>query len=193
MMNAPHLPAECRALVLFGATGDLARRMLWPSLYALDCDGLLPTNFPLVGAATSVLSSERFIARIKEAILQSANAALFNDVAFSAFATRVRYVSVDVQAPGSLGPIREALSPPVADEKRGIIFYLSTGPHLFGQICVALRDSGLVDQHSRVVIEKPIGTDSISANRTNDRLLPRSLKTRCFASITISARRRCRT
>ncbi|MFN5541310.1 MAG: hypothetical protein ACK499_03280, partial [Betaproteobacteria bacterium] len=53
-MTAPFTEtSECRALVLFGATGDLAKRMLWPSLYALHQDGLLPTGFQLIGAATS--------------------------------------------------------------------------------------------------------------------------------------------
>ena len=167
-MNTQTIPADCRAFVLFGATGDLARRMLWPSLYALHCDGLLPSTFQLIGAATSQLSTAQFIARIKEAIQQSANAALFNDSAFGAFAARVRYVTVDVLVPGGLEPIRTALEPPDAGAKRGIIFYLSTGAQLFGQICLALHDSGLVDEYSRVVIEKPIGADTASAHRTND-------------------------
>ena len=160
MMNALHIPADCRAFVLFGATGDLARRMLWPSLYALDCDGLLPSDFQLIGAATSRLSHEQFLARIKDAVLQSANAALFSDAAFTSFAARVRYVTVDVQASGGLEPMRVALEPLIPDKTRGIIFYLSTGPQLFGQICLALRDSGMVDQYSRIVIEKPIGSDT---------------------------------
>lgn len=167
-MKMPSIPADCRAFVLFGATGDLARRMLWPSSYALDCDGLLPEKFQLIGAATSQLTREQFAARVKDAILQSANATLFDDAAFGAFISRVSYVTVDVQAPHGLEPIRATLSSTKADEKRGIIFYLSTGPQLFGQIYLALRDSGMVDQFSRVVVEKPIGADTASANRTNE-------------------------
>ena len=82
MTTKASLP-ECRALVLFGATGDLAKRMLWPSLYALDCDGLLPKQFQLVGAATSVLSDEAFITKVKESIQNSANAKLFDDAGFA--------------------------------------------------------------------------------------------------------------
>ena len=166
-MNAPLLPADCRAFVLFGATGDLARRMLWPSLYALHCDGLLPSQFQLIGAATSKLSNEQFIARVKEAILTSANAALFDEAVFTAFAKRIAYVTVDVSVPGGLEPIRDVLEPP-ATVGSGVIYYLSTGPQLFGPICLALRDSKLVDQFSRLVVEKPIGSDMASANVTND-------------------------
>ena len=105
-MSALPLPVDCRAFVLFGATGDLARRMLWPSLYALHCDGLLPSKFQLIGAATSKLSNEQFIARVKEAILTSANAALFDEADFTTFAKRIAYVTVDVTAADGLEPIR---------------------------------------------------------------------------------------
>lgn len=156
--------SDCRAFVLFGATGDLARRMLWPSLYALDCDGLLPGSFQLIGAATSKLSDGEFVARVREAIRTSANGALFEEAKFATFAKRIRYVPVDIAAPGGLAPIAEALRP----GHGGVIFYLSTGPQLFGPICTALRDSGLVDAASRLVVEKPIGTDTASARQVND-------------------------
>src|SRR5205807_321845 len=60
--------ADAGRLVLFGATGDLARRMLWPSLYALDLDGLLPRDFRIVGAAHSRWSPEQFQAKVRAAI-----------------------------------------------------------------------------------------------------------------------------
>ena len=97
--------------MLFGATGDLAKRMLWPSLYALDRDGLLPKNFQLIGAATSALSEDAFIAKVRDAIQTSANAALMDETFFATFAKRIRYVTVDVQAAGGLEPIKRALSP----------------------------------------------------------------------------------
>ncbi|MBI3715275.1 MAG: glucose-6-phosphate dehydrogenase [Betaproteobacteria bacterium] len=154
---------DCRALVLFGATGDLAKRMLWPSLYALDRDGLLPENFQLLGAATSDLTDIAFVAKVRDAILQSANAKLFDETAFEAFARRIRYVPVNVLAGGGLAPIQNALRPGTG----GVIFYLSTAPKLFGPICLALRDCGLVDRESRLIVEKPIGTDIESAREVN--------------------------
>ena len=162
MSNA--LPPECRALVLFGATGDLAKRMLWPSLYALDHDGVLPKKFQLIGAATSVLSHEAFIAKVKESIQTSANAKLYDDTFFATFAARIQYVTVDVKAVGGLDSIKNIL---IAGEG-GVMFYLSTGPQLFGPICLALRDAGLVDKQSRITIEKPIGTNADTAREVND-------------------------
>lgn len=155
---------DCRALVLFGATGDLAKRMLWPSIYALYCDGLLPAQFQLIGAATSSVANDEFIARVQEAIKRSANAKLFDAARFAAFAEKITYVRVDVNAPDGLAPIRNALHPSAG----GVIYYLSTGPQLFGPICGALKASGLVDTESRIVIEKPIGTNAETAREVNE-------------------------
>ena len=155
---------DCGRLVLFGATGDLARRMLWPSLYALDHDGLLPADFRLIGAAHSQWSDEDFRARVRDAIRSSANAALLDEASFERFAGRIAYVSVDAQKPGGLQPLATALGN--ADE-RPTAFYLSTAPSLFGPICRALAASGLVRGNDRVVVEKPIGTDVASARETN--------------------------
>ncbi|MBL8513494.1 MAG: glucose-6-phosphate dehydrogenase [Betaproteobacteria bacterium] len=154
-----------RALVLFGATGDLAKRMLWPSLYALDCDGQLPSTFQLVGAATSALDRDAFIAKVKESIQSSANASMFDEAKFAAFAERVHYVAVNAEAQNGMEPIRIALGGNVTG---GVIYYLSTGPQLFGPICLALKAQGLVDGDSRIVIEKPIGTDTKTALKVNE-------------------------
>ena len=168
MTSNTSLP-ECRALVLFGATGDLAKRMLWPSLYALDRDGLLPKKFQLIGAATSTLSDDAFIAKVMEAIQVSANTNLFDDVAFAAFAARIRYVAVNVQESGGLEPIKRLLQSGGPDDG-GVMYYLSTGPQLFGPICLALRDAGLVDKLSRIIVEKPIGTDTATARKVNEEI-----------------------
>jgi glucose-6-phosphate 1-dehydrogenase len=160
----PELPLGSRALVMFGATGDLARRMLWPSLYALHVDGLLPEGFALIGAAHSEQSTQSFVARVREAVQGSANAALYDEDAFAAFARRIRYVSVDAQTAQGLAPLRGALGADAA----GTIFYLSTPPQLIGPICSALRECGLVDGDSRVVVEKPVGTSVESAMATNE-------------------------
>src|SRR5215471_2239386 len=155
---------DCGRLVLFGATGDLARRMLWPSLYALDHDGLLPAEFRVIGAAHSQWSDEDFRAKVRDAIRGSANAALFDEACFERFTRRIAYVSVDAQKAGGLQPLGAALA---NADARPTAFYLSTAPQLFGPICRALGESGIVRGNDRVVVEKPIGTDVASARETN--------------------------
>jgi len=156
----------CRALVLFGATGDLARRMLWPSLYALHKEGLLPGAMQLVGAARQPLAAAEFVQRVRESIRASANAALYDDATFEAFARRIRYTAVTVGEAHGL----DALGPAIAPGPGGIIYYLSTGPDLFGTIALGLHAAGLVDEHSRIVVEKPIGHDAASAEAVNHAL-----------------------
>jgi glucose-6-phosphate 1-dehydrogenase len=158
---------DCRALVLFGATGDLAKRMLWPSLYALHCDNLLPSPYALIGAATTTLDDAAFIAKVRESVQSSANANLYDETRFAAFAQRIRYTAVNVEAPGGLEPIRQVLSESSVGTG-GVMYYLSTGPQLFGPICLALKAHGLVDDQSRIIIEKPIGTDTASARKVNE-------------------------
>src|ERR1700741_4288621 len=99
----------CRALVLFGATGDLARRMLWPSLYALHKENLLPTAMQLVGPARHAVTHAEFVERVREAVRTSANAALYDDTTFAAFASRIRYAAVDIGETRGLEPLRAAL------------------------------------------------------------------------------------
>ncbi|MFM7460195.1 MAG: hypothetical protein ACKO15_05090, partial [Burkholderiales bacterium] len=165
MTASPSVTApECGALVLFGATGDLAKRMLWPSLYALDTDGLLPKAFQLIGAATSKQTDDEFRQKVRDAICTSANASLFDEAMFAAFAARICYVTVDIQSLGGLDSVKNALKP----GEGGVMYYLSTGPQLFGPICLALRDAGLIDRHSRITIEKPIGTNSKTAHEVNE-------------------------
>jgi len=158
-----HHATPCRSMVLFGATGDLARRMLWPSLYALHHDGLLPDQFALIGAAQSKHEPAKFIELVRDAVLRSANASLFDEAKFASFVARVSYVSINASSDSGLQPLRDALSP----HEGGTIFYLSTSPHMFAPICRALAGWG-THPDSRVVVEKPIGTDEASAEAVNE-------------------------
>jgi glucose-6-phosphate 1-dehydrogenase len=159
--GVPH----CSAVVLFGATGDLARRMLWPSLYALHCDGILPEGMRVIGTAQSAWSREAFLARVREAIAASANAPVLEDSLFASFSERVHYCAADAAAAGGLAGVRDLLRGAAPGP---VIFYLSTSPHLFEPICRALREQGLADGDSRVIVEKPLGSDLASARRINE-------------------------
>ena len=138
--------------------------MLWPSLFALHAERLLPDAMRLVGAARKPIAREDFIEHVRGAIRSSANAALYEEAAFDSFAQRIRYVAVAVGEEHGLDTIGPAL-PACAG---GVIFYLATGPDLFAPICRDLRAAGLADEQSRVVVEKPIGSDSASAEAVNE-------------------------
>ncbi|WP_295718347.1 glucose-6-phosphate dehydrogenase [uncultured Halovibrio sp.] len=135
-------------LVLFGAAGDLARRRLVPSLYALWCDGALPEHWQLVGVSRSARTRDEWRAELVDA--------LEGHVA-DEFLAHVDYVSADATDPGALGRLRGSL------DGQHCIFYLATRADLYAGITQALDEAGLVSGQSRIVLEKPIGLDYASA------------------------------
>jgi glucose-6-phosphate 1-dehydrogenase len=155
---------SAEVIVIVGATGDLAQRMLFPSLYFLDVEGLLPAEFRIIGAARSGHSREAFLDIVEESVRQRADG-FFDAAAWASFARRVTYCVVDASKPetfDNLCPLLESTGP--------VIFYLSTSPNLYAAISANLRAAGLVRDTSRVIVEKPIGHDLASCQVINDAL-----------------------
>jgi glucose-6-phosphate 1-dehydrogenase len=153
-----------RAIVIFGATGDLSLRMLLPSLYFLEAERLLPPDFAVIGAARGELSDDAFRAKAEAAIRARAGGG-WNAEAWSRLAARLGYRAVDAEAPESFDGLAARVGP-----VRETIFYLSTSPSLYAGICAGLARAGLAGPESRVVVEKPIGHDLESSRRINDAL-----------------------
>lgn len=146
-------------LVLFGATGDLAERMLFPSLAALERDGLLPADLKVVAVSRKAMSTADFRTWLLETIRHPSG--LAGD-ALQRFVDRVRYVGIDATDPAQMAQVCDVLG-----EGRDRLFYLSTSPSLYGPICAALKAAGLVTEGARVVLEKPIGKDLASSRAVN--------------------------
>ncbi|ASR44219.1 glucose-6-phosphate dehydrogenase [Xanthomonas citri pv. mangiferaeindicae] len=139
-------------LLLFGATGDLAQRYLFPSLLHLLRDRLLPADFRVVAIARSEHDDESFRGWLRERLGDDYEAATLDELL-----RRVRYVPADLSDPEAMA---QALSP-FAD--RPAVSYLSTPPNLFASACRGLKAAGLLEPPSRLVLEKPIGHDLASA------------------------------
>ncbi len=162
------------AIVIFGATGDLARRMLFPSLYFLDADGLLPPDLRIVGAARSPMRDSDFRADVEKAVRARSEEPLQPDV-WKRFASRLRYCGGDAAAPdtyGCLGGLLEG-----AEER---VFYLSTSPALYGTIVRGLAGADLANGASRIIVEKPIGRDRASCDAINSELAEHFSEDRIF-------------
>ena len=153
-----------RAIAIFGATGDLALRMLYPSLYFLEGDGLLPDGLAIIGCARSKLADAEFAARAETAVRERAGKD-FSQSLWSRFKARIAYRAVDAGAPDSFAALK-ALLPPGTET----IFYYSTSPDFYAAISANLKASGLVNDSCRVIVEKPIGHDLQSCNAINDAL-----------------------
>lgn len=162
------------AIVIFGATGDLARRMLFPSLYFLDADGLLPADLRIIGAARSSLRDSDFRAEIETAVKARSDAPLDSEV-WKRFASRLRYCGGDAGKPETYGCLAGLLE---GCEER--VFYLSTSPTFYGAIVRGLASAGLDTGESRIIVEKPIGRDRASCDAINNELAAHFAENKIF-------------
>lgn len=152
-------------LILFGATGDLAHRMLFPSLYNLCKDGLLAESLTIIGSGRTDMDDDTFRAAIDAKLQQFLAEDHYDATTAKAFLARVSYCSIDVGA----GTGFEALSAKLGERtQKPLGVYLSTPPSLFGPIINGLKSAGLACAECRVALEKPIGQDLASSHVVND-------------------------
>jgi glucose-6-phosphate 1-dehydrogenase len=142
-----------KAIVIFGATGDLAQRMLFPSLYFLDADGCLPGDLAIVGSARSPLTDAEFASRVNGAV-RDRTGDYFSDAIWTRFAKRLSYSGGDAQNAGDYKGVAAKLG-----NAAEIVFYLATSPDYFGTIAQHLKSAGLNHEGARVCVEKPLGHD----------------------------------
>ena len=149
-------------LLLFGATGDLAQRMLLPSLCALDADGLLEPDLRVVGTARSEMTTAAYRDFARAALEKYLPENRRGGIA--QFLDRLSYVPVDATTLGGY----EALAEEVGEYAKGLAIFLSTAPSLFEPTIDGLVHAGLTEGNVRIGLEKPLGTDLASSEEIND-------------------------
>ncbi len=149
-------------LVIFGATGDLARRKIIPGLFHRFVVGQMPAEAQIIGAARTDMPQHSFVEIVRKSLLEFAPDASADSAPLDAFLKTLRYVCVD--ATGKTG--WTTLSDHLRDDAIRA-FYLSVSPALFGTISANLNANGLATPDSRIVVEKPFGHDLASARALN--------------------------
>jgi glucose-6-phosphate 1-dehydrogenase len=152
-----------QTLVVFGASGDLARRKLLPALYDLAYEGLMPERYAIVGSGGSRLDDAGFRERAREAVEEFSRHRL-DGGRWQAFARGLSYVSAPLDDPAAFGPLSErlvALDAEVGAEGRRL-FYCGTPPSVFPTTVRRIGEQRL-GVNARIVLEKPIGHDLASA------------------------------
>jgi glucose-6-phosphate 1-dehydrogenase len=168
-------PGDPCILVIFGASGDLTKRKLLPSLYNLARKNLLPANFALVGIAIDKMDEHAFRDRVLDDLKEFAAApeqCTFCDWLLE----RLYYLPGDFRDPAAYAKLKDLLR--TVDEKHGThgnyFYYLATLPQFFSDIVKQLGAASLTDESQghwrRVVIEKPFGSDLESARALNREL-----------------------
>jgi glucose-6-phosphate 1-dehydrogenase len=162
-------PPDACALVIFGASGDLAQRKLMPALYSLAVRGLLPQRFAVVGVSRTELSTEEFRERMRQAVLDHARDPFREDV-WEELAAGLCYVAADFGVSGGEEPLVACLED--LDETRGTagnrVYYLAVPPEAFDDIVVALGRHRAASGWTRLIVEKPFGYDLASARKLNE-------------------------
>jgi glucose-6-phosphate 1-dehydrogenase len=149
-------------LLLFGATGDLAQRMLLPSLFALDADGLLAPDLKIVGTARSSMTDgeyRNFARAALEKYLPADRRGRMAD-----FLNRLAYRTLDATEVEGYADLAAKVGQP----ERGLAIFLSTAPSLFGPTIKGLQGAGLTGDNVRMCLEKPLGIDLATSREIND-------------------------
>jgi glucose-6-phosphate 1-dehydrogenase len=149
------------ALVFFGATGDLAHKMIFPALQALVEDGRLAV--PIIGVAKAGWGLDQLRARARDSLEKFGGGVA--SAAFAKLAELLRYVDGDYDDPRTFEQLRQSLGTAVRP-----LHYLAIPPSMFGTVVRELRNKGLA-KDARVVVEKPFGRDLESARALNRTLL----------------------
>jgi glucose-6-phosphate 1-dehydrogenase len=149
-------------LLLFGATGDLAQRMLLPSLSALDADGLLTPDLKIIGTARSEMTDGEYRNFARAALEKYLPADRRGRMA--EFMNRLSYQTLDATTLEGYADLAAKVGTP----QRGLAIFLSTAPSLFGPTIKGLQSAGLTGEAVRMCLEKPLGTDLASSREIND-------------------------
>src|SRR5689334_5264415 len=172
-LQRQRVPEPC-AMVIFGASGDLARRKLVPAIYGLAHEGSLPPYFALVAVAVSEFSTESFREDMRQAVEQYGRFKPISQAVWNALAQNIHYIQGNFEQAATFRRLTELLD--CLDRTQGTqgntLIYLSTDPSLVRTISTQVLEHGLTGNRGwrRLTVEKPFGHDLASARALNTHL-----------------------
>jgi len=164
-MVARVIPVDPFDLVIFGATGDLARRKILPALCRRHAEGQMPDDARIIGAARTEMDRDAFLTLVSEAFDEFLGEHAPSPDCRASFFERLDYVAVDALGDDGWSDLSGTL-------RDGVVraFYFSVGPSLFGPLAERLGQHGMVTPETRIVVEKPFGHDLETACALNQTL-----------------------
>ena len=163
MANPTPSPAAPLDLVIFGGVGDLSVRKLLPALYMAHLHNNLPEQTQIIALGRQSWDRAAFLHFIQEKVRGFIGEKAYTDEAWASFVRRLTFVSIDATETASFQGLKAEMQP--GSDR---VYYLATAPSLFVDICANLSGAGLIDERSRVVLEKPLGHDLASARQINN-------------------------
>ncbi|MEQ3626920.1 MAG: glucose-6-phosphate dehydrogenase [Celeribacter sp.] len=156
------IPVDPFDLVIFGGTGDLARRKILPGLYRRLAAGQIPADARIIGAARSDLDDVGYRDMVSDALVDFLPKGELNEDTRAQFLSLLSYVTIDAKGTDGWAELAGHMRDGVVSA-----FYFSVAPSLFGGLAQRLHEHGVADEGSRVVVEKPFGHDLASAKALN--------------------------
>jgi len=150
-------------LVIYGALGDLSTRKLISSLYRLEKAGLIEDDTRITGVDLHVKNNAEFVKAAQQSLQKFLNEPIDQDI-WERFSARLAYLQIDLTKMEQYQKLKSV----VDSEKRVLINYFSVAPFLFKHLCQGLKQSGVLNQESKVVMEKPLGHDLKSSQEINN-------------------------
>lgn len=166
--------ADPFSLVIFGATGDLAKRKLFPAIFNLYKNRKLPDHFLVVGVGRSIRTVEGFHQAVRKSIQSCSRFQIDSEAEWSEFVKHFQYTSADIHDDQGYLEMKEIIEEHEIRFETAFnrLFYLAIAPGLSGTVSQKLKAKGLAsaDGHKRLIIEKPIGHDYESAKELNEQI-----------------------
>jgi len=152
-------------LIIFGASGDLSARKLFPALFQLERLNLLEEDVRIAAVARTDQTLDAFLPTLRSKMSSYMGNEAPSDAEWESFTRRFSYVSVNFSEPDKYAALREWL-----DDDRISLFYFATPPSLFAPICEHLSQTNCLAGDCRIVVEKPIGESLASSVQVNETL-----------------------
>ena len=159
------IPVDVFDLVIFGGTGDLARRKILPGLFRRFQSGQMTSESRIIGAARSELDSKGYRADVRQALEEFIDSAARPKEDIDAFLKCIHYVQIDAMGDGGWKELQKSLRSDTIHA-----FYFSVAPSLFGALAERLHKYKCAGPSCRIVVEKPFGRDLESARALNKTL-----------------------
>ena len=160
------IPVDPFDLIIFGGTGDLARRKILPGLFRRFCAGQMPADARIIGAARADMDTAAYREMVSEAISEFGGDIICEGATLEKFLNQIEYIPIDARGEKGWAELQEMMS------RKGRVeaYYFSVSPSLFGDLAERLQHWGMADHESRIVVEKPFGRDLETARTLNKTL-----------------------
>lgn len=175
MLKTLNKKSDPTIFIIFGGTGDLTKRKIMPALYNLFLAGYLPVNFAIIGTSSSKMTDEKYINELLDAVNEFSRNGKTKKEDWTKFASHITFQDADITDPNAFKPFGKLIEKYKKEWKEtpSIIYYCAVAPHFFCTIAENITKAKLENDldTTRIIIEKPFGTDLESAQELNKKLL----------------------